>query len=65
MMDVKKDELVWKVSDPYAHVKDNLTAWTRIFYHSYLKPFDYDPQKVGKNSGAYMTMLMSIENSIK
>ena len=45
-------KLFWKVKNPLEFLKSALSEIMKL-YVSTIKSFDYDPPRVGKNSGSY------------
>ncbi len=60
LMKVSGDTIKWAVPDPVKFIDENLTECTRMLV-STIKENDYNPQTVGKSSGAYEGMKLNYQ----
>lgn len=60
-MEVKGNQLQWKMISPSASIEEKLKKFTEMFIAVSIKDNDYNPQSVGKNSGAYMIMRQTLQ----
>jgi len=60
-MEIKGNKVQWKMPNPAASIEANLQKFTEMFIAVSIKDNDYNPQSVGKNSGAYMIMRQTFQ----
>lgn len=63
LMEVDSNGILRWQTDPDRFIKDNLDDCLEIFVHM-IKSNNYDPQTVGKNTGAYLAMQMSFRQAL-
>lgn len=64
IMKVENDKVIWAVENPHDFVDENLTLCIKILM-SNIKENDYNPNTVGKSSGAYEGMQMAFAFALK
>ncbi len=60
MMKVNDDSVEWAIPDPVKFINDNLTECIRMLV-STIKENDYNPQTVGKSTGAHEGMKLNYQ----